>query len=270
MLPGFKVVLGFNPLFAIKPEDAYLSALDFMYKLTYAGWEGTIASGYEAFTKEVNEIIVGVGSLAQPGALEQLQNKHVALGLLRMLNYSASKNRFCFTKAALYLRGKHIGVMAIGLRVNGMMGGNNGSNDTLGIIDTTAGVTVSRSLPSKGTVVDPDDSDFVIAYQMERDRIPCQSLLNAALNAMVLSGVKHNTDLCTDFAGFNSAMDVTVSITRGARGTTVMLLNYVLVRTALKLLPARLYEKGTCGAVKFQLNYGGEMLGSGYIRLSDF
>ena len=100
--------------------------------------------------------------------------------------------------------------------------------------------------------------------------IPCQDMLNAALDRLTASVVRHNHDQCQNFAGFSSSGSVTHAIRSAPHGTTLVFLTYVWVRTALKLVPVRLYECGSCGEVELRLRYINERIGRGSIRLSDF
>ena len=270
MLPGFKIALSYNSAFRIPPEDAYLSALGFMYDLAFAGWEGTIPSGFEAFTKEVNEVKVAFGSVAQSGDQYQLQNKHVALGLLRMLNWLADREHFCFTRVSLSVYRHKIGQMAIGRRAPQTLAGLNVLNVTQTARRSVPNPVEGKSLTAEGEIVDPEDAYFVISYEMVGESIPCQDLFNAALNAMAWSAVLGNDEECTNFAGVSPSGELTYQINSSPRGTKRLLLTYILVRTALKLLPARLYENGICGEVNFHFIYGGEKLGGGSILISDF
>ena len=243
-----------------------------MYQIAYAGWEGTIAPGFEGVSKEINLIRVGFKSLAEEGDEYQLQNKHLAIGLLLMLNKSASKKRFCFTKADIYMYNDLVGSMAIGPRGPGELAVTNSTNVTLDDVKATGDSSDSRrrDLGVGGTIVDPDDSDFVITYQMLANPIPCQSLLNTALNAMANAALWHNTDRCREFGGFNSLKDVTWQILTPRPGSTRVPLNYLLVRTLLNLLPARLYERDSCGEVDYQFHYQDETIGWGDFLVSDY
>ena len=272
-LPGLAIVLHFAPTYLMKAEDAYLSAIAFMYQIAFAGWEGTIAPGFEGFSKEVNLIKVGFKSFAEAGDAYQLQNKHLAIGLLLMLNKSASKKRFCFTKADIYMYNICIGSMAIGRRAPEELAmTNNSTNVTLDKLKTTGDSTDNwqRDLGVGGEIVDPEDSDFVITYEMLTNPIPCQSLLNAALNAMTNAALWHNNDPCREFGGFSSLRDVTWQILTPTPGTTRAKLNYLLVRTLLNLLPARLYERNLCREVDYQFHYAGEKIGWGDFLVSDY
>ncbi len=272
VLPGFKITLHQVPAALLKPEDAYLCAIYFMYNLALAGWDDYIPSGYEAISKEVNGVKIGFESLAKPADQYQLQIKHMVLGLLKMLNTSASKGVFCFTAVNLYLYRKHIGQMAIGQPVSSKLASATPVNVTLDGMNHIGNFTESRrrGLGVKKQIVDPEDPNFVISYEVVGDPIPCQVLLNAALNGIATSAIMDSERRCINFAGFSSMEEVTFAINGLPLGPSRRVLTYIMVRTALKLLPARLYGEGTCGEVNFSFDYGGESLGAGFIRLSDF
>ena len=241
-----------------------------MYDLASKGWDILIRSGYETYTKEVGGIKIAIASLAAPGDPYQLQNKHLVLGLLKVMNSLASRKAFCNSRAALYVYYSLIGELAIGHPTRPtLMGVNNGTEVKLTDLDSIPNVvTKSTRLTIPGEIVDPEDSDFVISYEMLEDDISCQALLNAALNAMANTAPIENQYPCTNFNGRSSTGEVTYSIGRNPPGTTRLLLTYDLVKRALKLLPATLYVGNSCGEVKFDLFYGGEELGGGSFFLT--
>lgn len=238
-----------------------------MYDLA-SDWDAVIPSGLDIFTKDVGGIKIAIGSLADPEDQYQLQNKHLILGLLELMNSLESRKRFSNSKAALYVYSKLIGQVAIGHPTRSTLMGVNGTNAKLIDVDTISNVvTESRNLTVSRTIVDPEDSDFVIDYQMMKDPISCQALFNAALNAMANTAPIENDYPCTNFNGLGSSGEVTYSIGKSPPGST-RLLTYGLVKTALKLVPARLYVENSCGEVKFDIVYAGEDLGGGYFFLT--
>lgn len=270
MIPGFNIVLDYASWVPLEPEDAYFCAIEFLYDLASAGWEEVIPSGYEAFSPEVNGIKIAFASVTQPEDIYQLQSKHLILGVLKAMNSLASRKSFCTTKATLYMYNKPFGQLAIGrgARQPPTLSRIHGTNVTLSNSDPIHDNTASRSLAVVREIVDPEDSDFVISYEMLEDPIPCQTLLNAAMNGMAKSAQLKNDARCIDFAGYSSAGEVTYMISRNPPGTTRFVLTYSLVRTTLKLLPERLYSAGTCGEVKFDFVYQGDELGGGTFFLS--
>lgn len=249
----------------MKPEDAYRCAIGYIYDLASAGWEEIIPKGDDRTSKEVNAIRIALASVAKHRDRNQLQNKHVIQGILKMLNNMAKWNRFCLTTADMYLDAKLIGQMAIGSRDSGELAGGDDANFTLDENTSTRNV-----LPEGGRIVDPEDPNFVISYTLRGEPISCQALFDAALNGMAHSAEMADHDRCVNFAGFSSSAKVVYMINSGPPETTREVLGYILVRTTLKLLPEKLYEEGRCGEVNFVLIYGGEQLGGGFIHLSDF
>lgn len=251
-------------------EDGYLCAIDFTYLLASYGWETTIRSGYKGMSKEVNGVKIGIVSETEPTDQKRLQWKHIALGLLEAMNKLAGRDQSCFTKASLYVYNKLLGQLAIGRRVDRNLVGVGGVNLTQ---SEKSPILEARGRPnpaSPGKIVDPEDKNFVITYTLMEDDIPCSEMLNAALNAMVQSGVACDRQLCTDFAGFSSSGRVIYRINGRSPGAQRYALSYVLVRTVFKLLPAKLYELKSCKAVNFNLVYDNERIGLGHFRVSDF
>ena len=270
VIPGFKVKLNWAPRFWMKPEDAYRCAIGYMYDLASAGWDEIIPKGDDRTSKEVESIRIALASVAKPRDRNQLQNKHVILGILKMLNNMAKWNQFCLTTADMSLYAKGIGQMAIGSRDFGELAGGDYANFTLNEKNSTRNATESRSLTEGGRIVDPEDTNFVISYTLRGEPISCQALFDAALNGMAHSAEMDDHDHCVNFAGFSSSAKVLYMINSGPAETTREVLSYMQVRTTLKLLPEKLYEGGRCGEVDFVLIYGGEQLGGGFIHLSDF
>ena len=265
MLPGFRLQVNYIPTMSMKAEDAYISAISSIYGFASPanGWEGTIPSGHTAASKGYNGVKVVWGSAAQEGDQYQLQYKHVILGLVETLNMLAGEDDFCYTHTDMFLYGKYIGNLAIGPQAADV----NVVNLALGDIGSNRNALTSRNPLGKGSIVDPEDSDFVISYEMFRDSIPCQDLLNAAVNGMATSAVLSDEKECIDFASLDSSGRVVYRFAGRPTETTQYKLSYVLVRTVLELLPKRLYVKQTCGEVQFSCNYGGEIVGGGSLIL---
>ena len=243
----------------MKAEDAYLTSIGLMYALAAApGWDGTVPPEQTLVSKDVNGVFVGFQSLVGVGDRYQLQFKHVIVALLETLNALEVRNRFCFTQTTMYLYGKTIGDMAIGRQPDAY-----GVNVTMGNLGPISNITQSENPTEGGQIVDPEDPDFVISYEMTGDSIPCQTLLNAALNGMANSAVFANHDRCGDFGGFSRSGTVAYTIRGSQPGVSGSVLSYIMVRTVLDLLPKRLYQTRNCREVGFDLIHSGEKLGVG-------
>ena len=249
----------------MKAEDAYISALSSIYGLASPadGWEGIIPSGHSAVSKAYRGVNLVFGSVAPAGDQYQLQYKHVIVGIVETLNMLAGKNDFYYTHTDLLLHGRYIGNLAIGPKAADV----NVVNLTLGTSGSNGNTLTSRKPPGKDTIVSPEDSDFVISYERFRDSIPCQDLLNSALNGMASSAVLADDQMCTDFAGIDLSGRVVFRLSGRLPETTQYRLDYEMVRTVLELLPKKLYEKQTCGEVTFTCKYGGVIVGGGSIML---
>lgn len=245
----------------MKAEDAYLCAIFLICGLASpgAGWNGTIPAQHTSMSKEVNGVKVGFRSLTVPGEPDQLQYKYVIVGLLETLNAFARKDRFCFTQTIMYLHDEIIGDMAIGSRLPDLYG----VDVTVGETDPISNGTESGNPTGWEEIVDPDDSEFVISYQREGASISCKTLLNAALSGVANSAVFSNHDPCRNFGGFDLSGTVAFSFFGSPPGPSRYVLTYVMVRTALELLPKKLYEKQSCGESQFDLVYSGEKVGFG-------
>ena len=265
VLPGFKLRFNYIQTLSMKAEDAYVSAISSIFGLASAesGWEGIIPSGHSAVSTGYRGVVVVFGSVAPEGDQYQLQYKHVIVGILETLNMLAGKNDFYYTHTDMLLYGRYIGNVAIGPQAANV----NVVNLTLGDSGSSSDTLTSRNALGKGTIVDPEDSDFVISYERFRDVIPCQALLNSALNGMASSAVLAGDRMCTDFAGLDLSGRVVFRLSGRLPETTQYRLNYEMVRTVLELLPKRLYEKQTCGEVTFTCKNGGVIVGGGSIML---
>ena len=249
----------------MKAEDAYISALSSIYGLASPadGWEGTISSGHSAVSKGYKGVKIVFGSVAPEGERYQLQYKHVIVGILETMNMLAGKNDFYYTHTDMLLHDRYIGNLAIGPQAADV----NVVNHTLGDSGSTSNTLTSRNPLGKGTIVSPEDSNFVISYERFRDSIPCQDLLNSALNGMASSAVFADDHMCTDFAGLDLSGRVVFRISGRHPETTQYRLDYEMVRTILEVLPKKLYEKQTCGEVTFTCKYRGGIVGDGSIML---
>ena len=261
MLPGFKLRYKYIISLSMKAEDAYISAISSIYDFASPrnGWEGIISSGHTAVSKGYKGVKIVWGSVAQEGDKYQLQYKHVILGILETLNTLAGKGDYYYAHTDMDLYRNYIGNLAIGPQAADV----NVLNLTLGDIGSNSNALTSRNSPGKGTIVDPEDSDFVISYKRFRDSIPCQDLLNAALAGMASSAVAADDEECIDFASLDLSGRVAFRLSGRPIKTPRYKLSYVLVRTVLNLLPKTLYEKQTCGEVTFTCRYSGEIVGQG-------
>lgn len=102
---------------------------------------------------------------------------------------------------------------------------------------------------SRSQIVNLKDAKFIVSYELRGGPISCQDMLSAALNGLTLLAVRHNHDQCHNFAGFSSSGSVIYAIRSTLHRSTLVFLSYIWVRTALKLLPVRLYERGSCAEV---------------------
>ena len=247
--------------FYMKAEDAYLAAIGSIYGLAAPplGWEGVVPSQGSALSKEINGIRIGFQSLTQDGDRYRFQYKHVIVGIVETVNALARRSRFCFTHTNIFVYNNKVGEMAIGRRPPG----TKAVNVTIVDIGPASNSTESPNPTRKGEIVDPEDSNFVISYELVRKSISCPTLLNAALNGMANSAVFGDLDQCREFGGFSSSGEVAYQFIGGPPGISGSALSYVLVRTVLELLPARLYEMKRCGEVEFDLIYEGDKLGGG-------
>lgn len=266
VIPGFDVSFNWLPMLNIGPEDAYLCAINFMYELSSIDWEEVVPSGGEAFSKEVNGLKIVFESLAKPEDRVQLQNKHLVIGLVSLMNKMASKSSYCTSRATLYMYRKLIGHLAIGRWPSSAAA--KGVEVVTSITGPSTKLSSSGNLTAVQEIVDPEDSDIVISYEMLGESISCQTLLDAALNGLAKSAPAGNDYRCRDFGGFSSSGEVAYSISGNPPGTTRFLMTYSFVRTSLKLLPARLYGERNCGEVKFDFFYRGEEIGGGTFYLS--
>ena len=241
-----------------------------MYQVAVATWDDVIPSEFEAFSKGYNGLKVAYGSLAEPDSRHQLQNKHLVLGFLQLMDKLAERSVFCTARATLYLHNQLIGQLAMGRPLPTASVGVDGVNLALGGGGAPVGNrTVARSLGDEKEIVDPEDSDFVIQYEVYGEAIPCQTLFSAALNGLAKSAAYYNDEPCEDYAGVSTKEELTY-VVNSRRGMASYLLTFHFIKIMFKLLPAHLYDEGTCGEVKFSFVFRGERLGGGSIVLSDF
>lgn len=150
-----------------------------------------------------------------------------------------------------------------------VVGGDPVNNDTVpATIPGNVPSSKPQSLSARQRIVDPKDKNFVIKYERHGDAMSCVDFLSTALFAMATAAQGRNDEFCEDLAGFNEQRTGMYQL-HGLDEARPRL-TYENVRRAMLLLPARLFRDQACGEVNYSFEYGGSVIGGGFIRLNDY
>ena len=240
-----------------------------MHDWASEGWEHVIPSSAVTASKRVGDLLISWRSLAGATQQEQLQTKYLILGLLHLIDQMTRSNRFIHGVAVMSMTHGPIGIMEM-RAIN-----ENGQSD-ISINDTTIEVnpvydTQRRDLTTTKRIVDPEDSNFVIEYEVNGQRMTCVDVFSTIFYAMATAAQGSEEEFCRDLGGFNEKGTAVYRV-HGLRPTASMhLLGYGLVRSGLNLLAPRLYAERACGReLTWSFLYRGDNLGFGSISVSDF
>ena len=127
--------------------------------------------------------------------------------------------------------------------------------------------TRSRDLTAKnGTIVDLDDRDFAIVYDLVGDPMSGVDLFSPALYGLATASRAPGIDTCQDLAGFNEKRSVQWIIHGFQPAGLGYLLSYGMIGTGLRLLATGLYNSHDYREVSFRFVYNEDSIGSGNIR----
>ena len=233
------------------------------------GWNHLVSGRpVRRFTKTSYGITIAWRSIAYPREREQLQIRHLVLGMLHLIDQMTKENTFCVSTSSVLLYKQPAG--HIELLPSETLLRSGAPNDTAAMHNTSQRIAQARSPNFQRKIVDPADSDFAILYERKGDVMSFVDFLSAVLYAVATAAQASNTEYCRDLAGFNEKRSVVYRI-NGRRTTDWSHhLTYELVRRGLQLLSTAMYDEAASGEVRFQFLYQGDVLGAGNIDLSDF
>lgn len=266
--PGYGVLVDLDIVHALNTERIYVAAIAMVHDWAFEGWNHVVSSRSTRSTKTSYGLTIAWRSLAYARERDQLQIKHLVLGMLHLIDQMTKEDAFCVSTSSVLLYKQPVG--HIELYPSETLAGSNASDDTLATRNTALRVAPAQGLNFQRKVVDPADSDFTILYERRGDAMSFVDFLSTILYAMATAAQASNTEHCTDLAGFNQKRTVVYRI-NGRRATDWGLpLTYESVRRGLQLLSAAIYDEAASGEVWFQFLYRGDVLGRGNIELSDF
>ena len=268
--PGFGVHVYLHIVRPLNTEKVYLAAIAVIHDWAFEGWNAFIPSRSTRFTKTTYGITISWRSIAYARERDQLQMKHLILGMLHLIERMTEQHIFCVSTSSVQLYMQGVG--HIELLPSETLARNNISDENLAALHSTSlRAPRAQNLTSKKTIVDPADSDFAILYERNGEVISFVDFLSAVLYAMTTAAQASNDQQCRDLAGFNMKRNVVYRINGSRRNTDESPpLTYGSVRRGLQLLSAAVYDEAIAGEVRFQFLYQGEVLGVGNIELSDF
>ncbi|CAF9940337.1 MAG: hypothetical protein HETSPECPRED_002385 [Heterodermia speciosa] len=267
--PGFGVHVYLHIVRPLNTEKVYLAAIAVIHDWAFEGWNAFIPSRSTRFTKTTYGITISWRSIAYARERDQLQMKHLILGMLHLIERMTEQHIFCVSTSSVQLYMQGVG--HIELLPSETLARNNVSDEGLAALhNTSLRAPRAQNLTSKRKIVDPTDSDFAILYERNGEVISFVDFLSAVLYAMATAAQASNDQHCRDLAGFNIKRNVVYRINGGRTTELGPPLTYGSVRRGLQLLSAALYDEDIAGEVRFQFLYQGDVLGVGNIALSDF
>ncbi|KAL8896078.1 MAG: hypothetical protein Q9207_007885, partial [Kuettlingeria erythrocarpa] len=269
--PGFAVLVDLDPTIPILAERIYLIALTAVADWAHQGWNHIWSSRHPKFSLEKYGVVLSFRPLTMPNQQHQLKTSQMILGLLHLIDQMEKRvEGFCASTVSTVMEREPTAFIRLALPEKAAAEGGSwfGSGNTTSKVDTTTEMREAGTLANTNRIIDPEDSNFAIAYKTKGEKIPCVDLLSAALYAMATAAQGKNDEFCEDLAGFNGQSTVVYRV-HGKRPTQSMhLLAYEQVRRGLVLLVPTLYGEGKCEEVQFTFEFGGDVLGGGSFELS--
>lgn len=261
-----------NSLF--EPEEVLSAAINVLYGWATDGWEKAITRGLRVEHKFPN-LVVKVEDWEE-NTEHQLRYQHFILAMTHMIYSMIRKGRFCEAWVSPLLFKEVIGLIqirkpaALGSFLSLSQNVTTGNNAFLTSSEGRSVGSEPRALGDSVRLVDPEDRDFVIIYTMTSAPIPCSEVLSSALFGLVRASRDPADDTADIFMDLDPTSRVQISIfgapNKSPKG---YLLSMEMVWSTLKVLPLHMYEKRTCGEVKFELEYLGDVLGNGNLKFTD-
>ena len=266
--PGFGVIVSLDIVHILNTERIYVAAIAIIHDWAFEGWNRFVPSRSTRSTKTFYGVMIAWRSIAYARQRDQLQIKHLILGMLHLIDQMTKERTFCVSTSSVLLYKQPIG--HIGLLPPETLYRSSASNKTSAIHHTSVHIAQAQSLHFQRKIVDPTESDFAILYERKGDDMSFVDFLSTVLYAIATAAQASNTEHCIDLAGFNKKRSVVYRI--NGRRTTEWghPLTYELVRRGLRLLSAAIYDEAASGEVWFQFLYQENIVGSGSIDLSDF
>ena len=266
--PGFGVLVHLDEVHTLNTERIYVAAIAMVHDWAFQGWNRFFPSRSVRFTKTSDGLTIAWRSVAYVRERNQLQTKHLILGMLHLIDQMTKHQAFCVSTSSVLLYRQPVG--HIELLPSESFSRTNTSHETLAMHNISLHAAQAPNPGFERKIVDPADSDFAILYERKGDMMSFVDFMSTVLYAMATAAQASSTDPCRDIAGFNQKRSVVYRI-HGKRTTDWSHpLTYQFVRRGLRLLSRAIYDEGDSGEVWFQFLFQGDVLGSGNIVLSDF
>ena len=266
--PGFGVIVHLDEIHTLNTEKIYLAAIAVVHDWAFEGWNRFFPSRSARFTKTSYGLTIAWRSIAYVRERDQLQTKHLILGMLHLIDQMTKHQAFCVSTSSVLLYRQPVG--HIELLPSESFSRDNASDETLAMRNTSLHVAQARNLGFERKIVDPADSDFAILYERKGDMMSFVDFMSTILYAMATAAQASSSGHCRDLAGFNQKRSVVYRISGRRITDWTHPLTYELVRRGLRLLSKAIYDERNSGEVWFQFLFQGDVLGSGNIDLSDF
>ncbi|KAL9018652.1 MAG: hypothetical protein Q9185_004063 [Variospora sp. 1 TL-2023] len=267
--PGFGVIVDLALNEPIAAENVYLAALAAVHEWAFLGWKHVIPSRAPRGTVRASGVEVIYRTLAVQGQQSQLEIRYLIYGMLHLIDEMRKEGRYCVGTVSTFTARVPTGFIGMDNRPGPREVGDPLKNDTVpATISGNATSSEPQSLSARRRIVDPRDANFVITYERHGDAMSCIDFLSTALYAMATAAQGRNDEFCEDLAGFNEQRTGMYQL-HGVDEARPRL-TYENVRRAMLLLPARLFRDQAYGEVKYSFEYGGSVIGGGFIRLNDY
>lgn len=273
-LPNFGVLYDFKRNSILVPEEVLSAAIHVLYGWTTGGWEKAVTRDLRVEHKFPN-LVMKVEDW-EKNTEHQLRNQHFILAMTNMIYKMIRKNWFCEAWVSPLLFNEIIGLIqirkpaALSTFLSLSQNVTRGRNSLLTSSEQRSVGSQPRALGDPVRLVDPEDHDFIIIYTMTGQSIPCREVLSSAFFGLVSASRDPADDPADIFMDLDPTSRVQISIfgalNKSPKG---YLLSMEMVWSTLRLLPLHIYEKRTCGEVKFELEYHGDVLGNGNLKFTD-
>lgn len=260
--PGFEVDIHYDTSNILNPLGVYLCAIDFMYDFARKGWNKRLSGGFTVWQEDYNAEI-DIESLHQSSV--QLQTCHIVLGLYETIKEVSAQSRFCEVLTTLSMHRRQIGSLAIQKKTR-QTTNTVRANATNSLMAKGVSSSNDPTYPS-GLITDVDDPPFTVTYTFNGIRTNSRDVFLAVLDALATAARLPSDTLFQSLNAISPSRACVISV---AVDSSQSRLSYSYITKALRavvtnvMVVLRKFEE-----VTFQLNWRGDKMVEGSIRLTD-
>ncbi|KAL8680713.1 MAG: hypothetical protein Q9186_003111 [Xanthomendoza sp. 1 TL-2023] len=211
VLPNFGVTINILPQIPLAIEEILSATVDVVFGWALDGWDTAVPHGLHAL-KRYSTLCVRAQNLDKPGDEFQLRNQHFILALGRLVNAMIKNEWVCAAVASPTMFKEAIGNVEF-LKQSPTGVRNATINDAA--VTALKPLSPRKRLQSRAgprRLIDPDDGDFAIVYQVTDKSLTCTQLLSTAVNGLVDAAQAQADRRCRDFMAFNPLQKVQLRI----------------------------------------------------------